>query len=181
MRTTTTGLAATRLAVKILLAWFAFYSLTSGLWQLLAPRSFFDDFPGFGRQWVSVDGPYNEHLLRDFGQGNLAFGVVALVALLTGGVWLARATGLAAVVANLPHQAYHQTHLHVLPTMSDQVLRDDHAEFRLGDVDPARRAGLPAPRGLAGVAGHTGVGRPDAVVSAVLDAFAGPITGTTTA
>ena len=123
MRTTTTGLAATRLAVKILLAWFAFYSLTSGLWQLLAPRSFFDDFPGFGRQWVSVDGPYNEHLLRDFGQGNLAFGVVALVALLTGGVWLARATGLAAVVANLPHQAYHQTHLHVLPTMSDQVLQ----------------------------------------------------------
>jgi hypothetical protein len=121
--TTTTGLAATRLAVKILLAWFAFYNLISGLWQFLAPRSFFDDFPGFGRQWVSVDGPYNEHLRRDFGQGNLAFGVVALVALLTGGVWLARATGLAAVVANLPHQAYHQTHLHVLPTMSDQVLQ----------------------------------------------------------
>ena len=72
---------------------------------------------------MSVDGPYNEHLLRDFGQGNLAFGMVALVALLTGGVWLARATGLAAVVANLPHQAYHQTHLHVLPTMSDQVLQ----------------------------------------------------------
>ena len=40
MRTTTTGLAATRLAVNILLAWFAFYNLTSGLWQFLAPRSF---------------------------------------------------------------------------------------------------------------------------------------------
>jgi hypothetical protein len=118
MRTRTTTLA-----VKALLAWFAFYNLASGLWQFLAPRSFYDDFPGFGRQWVSVDGPYNEHLLRDFAQGNLAFGIVALVALLTGGIWLARATGLAAVVANLPHQAYHQTHLHVLPTVSDQVLQ----------------------------------------------------------
>ena len=57
------------------------------------------------------------------GQGNLAFGVVALVALLTGGVWLARATGLAAVVANLPHHAYHQVHVDVLPTVSDQVLQ----------------------------------------------------------
>ena len=111
------------LAVKALLAWFAFYNLASGLWQFLAPRSFYDDFPGFGRRWVSVDGPYNEHLLRDFAQGNLAFGVVALVALLTGGVWLARATGLASVVANLPHQGYHQVHLHVLPTVSDQVLQ----------------------------------------------------------
>jgi hypothetical protein len=49
-----------------------------------------------------------EHLLRDVGQGNLAVGTVALVALLTGGLWLARATGLAAVVANVPHQIYHQ-------------------------------------------------------------------------
>ena len=95
-----------RTTVNALLAWFAFFGLVSGVWQFVAPRSFYDDFPGFGRHWVDVDGPFNEHLLRDVGQGNLAFGVVALVALLTGGVWLARATGLAAVVANLPHHAY---------------------------------------------------------------------------
>ena len=112
-----------RLAVKLLLAWFALFGMTIGGWQHFAPRSFFFDFPGFGRQWVSADGPYNEHLLRDVGQGNLAVGTVAFVALLTGGVWLARATGLAAVVANAPHQFYHQTHLHVLPTASDQVLQ----------------------------------------------------------
>jgi hypothetical protein len=93
------------------------------MWQMFWPESFFRDFPGWGRHWVSVDGPYNEHLLRDVGQGNLAFGVVALVALLTGSVWLARATGLAAVVANLPHQLYHQEHLHVLETTSDEVLQ----------------------------------------------------------
>ena len=112
-----------RTTVKALLAWFALYNLSTGLWQYLAPRSFYDDFPGFGRTWVSVDGPYNEHLLRDYGQGNLASGVVAVVALLTGGVWLARATGLAAVVANLPHHAYHHANLDMLPTFTDQVLQ----------------------------------------------------------
>jgi len=112
-----------RTTVNVLLGWLAFYTLTTGTWQVLAPRSFYDDFPGLGRQWVSIDGPYNEHLVRDYGQGNLAFGVVALVALLAGGVWLARATGLAAVVANLPHQAYHQGHLDLLPTAGDAVLQ----------------------------------------------------------
>jgi hypothetical protein len=112
-----------RLTVKLLLAWFAFFGLTAGVWQHFAPRSFYDTFPGWGHHWVSVDGPYNEHLLRDVGQGNLAFGVVALVALWSGSVWLARATGLAAVLANIPHQAYHQHNLHVLPTATDQVLQ----------------------------------------------------------
>jgi hypothetical protein len=112
-----------RATVNVLLGWFAFYNLTTGAWQSVAPRSFYDDFPGLGRHWVGVDGPYNEHLVRDYGQGNVAIGVAALVAVLTGGVWLARATGLAAVLANLPHQAYHQAHLHLLPTSSDQVLQ----------------------------------------------------------
>ena len=112
-----------RLTVKVLLAWFVLLGVTIGGWQHFAPQSFYFDFPGFGRQWVSPDGPYNEHLLRDVGQGNLAVGTVALAALLTGGVRLARTTGLAAVVANAPHQLYHQTHLHMLPTASDQVLQ----------------------------------------------------------
>jgi hypothetical protein len=107
--------------VRALLVWFSFFGLSAGAWQLFAPESFYRDFPGFGRHWVDVDGPFNEHLVRDVGQGSLAFGVVALVALLTGGVWLARATGLAALISNLPHHAYHQANLHVLPTASDQL------------------------------------------------------------
>jgi hypothetical protein len=69
------------------------------------------------------DGPYNEHLMRDVGQGSLAIGTVALVALLTGAVWLSRAVGLAVVVVNLPHQLYHQAHVSLLPTMADRVLQ----------------------------------------------------------
>jgi hypothetical protein len=112
-----------RRAVSGLLGWFVVFGLGVGGWQMLAPASFYEDFPGLGRHWVSVDGPYNEHLLRDVGQGNLAIGIVALVALLTGGVWLARATGLAAVAAYLPHQLYHQRTLHLLETTSDEVLQ----------------------------------------------------------
>ncbi len=112
-----------RLAVKLLLGWFALFGLVIGLWQAVFPASFYADFPGMGHHWVSPDGPYNEHLLRDVGLGNLAVGTVALVALLTGVVWVARAVGLAVVVVNLPHQLYHQAHVSVLPTTTDQVLQ----------------------------------------------------------
>jgi hypothetical protein len=112
-----------RIVVRLLLAWFAFFGLTLGLWQWLFPASFYADFPGFGRHWVSPDGPYNEHLMRDVGQGNLAVGTVALVALLTGVVWLARAVGLAAVAANVPHHVYHQANVSILPSPVDQVLQ----------------------------------------------------------
>ncbi len=112
-----------RLAVKLLLGWFALFGLVIGLWQAVFPASFYADFPGMGHHWVSPDGPYNEHLLRDVGLGNLAVGTVALVALLTGVVRVARAVGLAVVVMNLPHQLYHQAHVSVLPSTTDQVLQ----------------------------------------------------------
>ena len=112
-----------RLAVKVLLGWFALFGLVIGLWQAAFPASFYADFPGMGHHWVSPDGPYNEHLMRDVGQGGLAIGTVALVALLTGVVWVSRAAGLAVVVANLPHQLYHQVHVSVLPSTADQVLQ----------------------------------------------------------
>ncbi len=112
-----------RASIKVLLGFLAVVGLAVGGWQLLAPGSFYADFPGLGRHWVDGDGPFNEHLLRDVGQGNLAVAVVALVALFSGSVWVARATGLAALVANLPHQAYHQAHLDRLPEPVDQVLQ----------------------------------------------------------
>ena len=55
-----------------------------GVWAAFAPRSFYDDFPGLGQQWVSADGPFNEHLVRDVGELSLALALVALLAV----VWL---------------------------------------------------------------------------------------------
>ena len=43
-----------------------------GLWATFAPKSFYEDFPGGGRHWVQLDGPYNHHLVTDFGALNLA-------------------------------------------------------------------------------------------------------------
>ena len=43
-------------------------ALVVGVWALVLPRSFYDDFPAAGRHWVSALGPYNEHLVRDVRQ-----------------------------------------------------------------------------------------------------------------
>ena len=48
----------------------------AGLWAFLAPRSFYDNFPGFGRAWVAPIGDFNEHFIAD--TGNL-FLVVCLL------------------------------------------------------------------------------------------------------
>lgn len=107
--------------VRLALAVLALVALQVGLWATLAPQSFYDDFPGSGRVWVAVDGPYNEHLVRDVGSLNLALAAVTVVALVT----LARPAVLAAAAAwilySLPHLVYHLRHLDVYDT-TDQVL-----------------------------------------------------------
>lgn len=86
-------------------------SLGVGVWAQGFPRSFYDDFPGMGRVWVAVDGPFNEHLVRDVGGLNLALAFVAVMALVTGSTLLARVTGGAALLYGLPHWVYHASHL----------------------------------------------------------------------
>jgi hypothetical protein len=96
---------------KVALVVIAGGSLVVGVWAQGFPRSFYDDFPGMGRVWVAVDGPYNEHLVRDVGGLNLALAFVAVMALVTGSTLLARVTGGAALLYGLPHFVYHATHL----------------------------------------------------------------------
>ena len=66
-------------------------SRSSGFWAAFAPRSFYADFPGAGRHWISPDGPYNQHLIRDVGELNLALFVVVLAAAVTLSLPLVRA------------------------------------------------------------------------------------------
>jgi hypothetical protein len=86
-------------------------SAVVGLWAQAFPRSFYDDFPGLGRVWVAVDGPYNEHLVRDVGGLNLGLAFAAVAALLTASVLLARVAGASALLFGGPHLLYHLTHL----------------------------------------------------------------------
>ena len=108
--------ARSTLVVRIGLGVLAISGAVLGVWAGLAPRSFYDDFPGFGRHWVSVDGPYNEHLVRDVGWLNLALTVVTVWAMVT----LARSLVLAILVGwlvvDLPHLVYHAANLDGLST-----------------------------------------------------------------
>lgn len=107
--------------IRAALAALALVSLVLGVWAAVAPRSFYDDFPGGGHSWVAADGPYNEHLVRDFGALNLAITVVTVFALVTLGRALVTAVAVAWIVYQAPHLVYHARHLDVYTTTSDKV------------------------------------------------------------
>lgn len=86
-------------------------NLLIGIWAAFFPRSFFDDFPGLGRVWVAVDGPYNEHLVRDVGAAVLGLAVVTTAALITRREMVIRTAGWASLVFGLPHVIYHARHV----------------------------------------------------------------------
>src|SRR3954453_10113752 len=96
---------------RVLLAIMVAGGALVGFWAALAPRSFFDDFPGGGRHWVLVDGPFNEHLVRDVGTLNLALMALALAALVRPGRYLVQVAAGATLVNSLPHLLYHAAHL----------------------------------------------------------------------
>lgn len=79
------------------------------IWILVAPRGFYDNFPGGSAHWVSALPPYNEHLERDFGAASLGLALLAGLA----AYWMDRrviqATALAMLAAGLPHLVYHLT------------------------------------------------------------------------
>lgn len=102
--------------VRIALGYLSFVSVQIGVWALVAPLSFYDDFPGLGRAWVSVDGPYNEHLVRDVGALNLAVAVLFVTAAIRLGRELVTIAGVVAVVWGLPHAVYHLFNTDVLDT-----------------------------------------------------------------
>jgi hypothetical protein len=92
-----------------------------GVWATGWPKGFYDAFPGFGRHWVSMDGPYNEHLVRDVGAAYLALTVLAFYALRKALPELVRAAGAAWLVFGVLHLAYHVGHLGMYGT-TDKIL-----------------------------------------------------------
>jgi hypothetical protein len=51
-----------------------------GIPAIVAPRWFFDTFPGLGHAWTAAYPPYNAHLMTDVGAAFLTLGVLSLVA-----------------------------------------------------------------------------------------------------
>jgi hypothetical protein len=85
-------------------------NLAAGLWGLLAPQHWFDNFPGWAPRLVAAFPPYNEHLAVDAASGLFASGVAAAVAL----GWRRREVVIVAMAAflafALPHAIFHLAH-----------------------------------------------------------------------
>jgi hypothetical protein len=80
---------------------------STGLWALLAPRSFYDDFPAGRGGWVSALGPYNEHLTIDYGSLSLALVTVLVAAAVILERRLVLVAAGAYLVWSVPHFVYH--------------------------------------------------------------------------
>ena len=93
--------------LRMALGYLALVSAQIGLWALLAPRSFYDGFPGMGRAWVAIDGPFNEHLVRDVGALNLALVVVLVAAAVKLTKELVTLAAAASLTWGVPHLLYH--------------------------------------------------------------------------
>jgi nucleoside-diphosphate-sugar epimerase len=98
----------------------ALSTLELGVWATIAPQSFFNGFPGGGRHWVAADGPFNEHLVRDFGALNLALALLLVVAVIVGTRLLVTTAAGAALLFAVPHFLYHLFNLQVFDS-SDKV------------------------------------------------------------
>jgi len=82
-----------------------------GRWAYFAARGFYDSFPGVLGSWVSVDGPFNEHLIRDVGAMYLALAAAGIGGLIWRDAVVNRVLGLAWTLFGALHFAYHALHL----------------------------------------------------------------------
>ncbi len=107
--------------VKYALGYLAAVGIVVGIWALAFPTDFYNAFPGCGRTWVSLDGPYNEHLVRDVGGFYIGTGVLAAFALFRPASVQPLVVGLSSIAFNLPHLIYHYSKLNLFSSPIDQV------------------------------------------------------------
>lgn len=110
-----------RTLTRVLLVLFGLVELPVGLWPLLSSSGFYQDFPGFRHGWVAMDGPFNEHLIRDFGGLNLALAALLIGAAVIGTTAVARLAAIALLLFGAPHFFYHLGHVGHFERL-DQVL-----------------------------------------------------------
>lgn len=82
-----------------------------GLWAELFPHEFYTSFPGFGLNWISLDGSENEHLTRDVGSMYLALTAISIAGIVSRTATVGRVAGLGWTVFGILHLTYHVTHM----------------------------------------------------------------------
>jgi hypothetical protein len=81
-----------------------------GVWALVAPRSFYEDFPGVAGAWVAALPPFNEHLIRDVGGLYVGFTVLFVTATVVMDDTLVKATLLSWLPFAALHLYFHVAH-----------------------------------------------------------------------
>lgn len=84
--------------------------LAWGVPAVVAPKWFFDHFPGAGQHWTAAYPPYNEHLMTDVGVAAITIGAMLIAAAVIGErKVVALALGAVAFYEAL-HLVYHLLH-----------------------------------------------------------------------
>lgn len=141
--------------IRVALVYLAVTIGVVSVWILLAPKGFYEDFPGGSVHWVSALPPYNEHLERDFGAAGLGLALLAGLAAFWMERRLVQAAAICLFAAGAPHLAYHTTTtghysfgdnaasiaalaLDVLLPLAVLYLASDHAQRRGQLLGPGR-------------------------------------------
>ena len=90
-------------AVRAGLFLLALPQLAIGIWAIVSPSGWYENFPGAGKHWLPLYGSFDEHLATDVGTTFLALGVVLVLA----AVWMERRVVLAAAIGYLVYQVPH--------------------------------------------------------------------------
>lgn len=93
--------------VRLGLLVLAIPQLSTGIWALLAPRDWYESFPGFGDGWLPAYGAYDEHLVTDVGAYFLAVGILLVAAAWFVDRRLVQVATVTYLVFELPHFIYH--------------------------------------------------------------------------
>jgi hypothetical protein len=81
-----------------------------GVWARVAPRHFFDTFPGLGQRWTAAYPPYNEHLVTDLGATFLTLGFLLVVAVVSAEPRVRRTVLAGVGLFGALHLLFHATH-----------------------------------------------------------------------
>jgi hypothetical protein len=94
----------------------------TGLWAYVAPRNWYDTFPGMGLSWLPQLGPYNEHFTKDVGAMFLGLTLLSVLTFIhVANTTLVKVTAGTWTVFNLLHFIYHMQMLGMYNTR-DQIL-----------------------------------------------------------
>ncbi|GAB2573794.1 hypothetical protein [Kribbella endophytica] len=93
-------------AIRLVLGVLFLEVLVVGVWNTVAPRSFYTDFPT-----VDINPPYSEHFARDLGATMLGLTIICGIALVKPRAHYLIPAGLAYTAFAIPHFFFHVTNM----------------------------------------------------------------------